>query len=188
VRIKSLQLENIRSHSKTKIPFTNGFNCLVGGVGRGKSSVLYAIDFVLFGDPLGRSYEYLLREGADVGKVTAIFVHGEKTYTLHRALRRHGKGISQDMEQLKLYENDKVIASVKNEAVAEQLNALTGFNKDLFRQVVWVRQEHLKELLDVTPRQRQTKLDQLFGLSDYEVAWSVLHRFQRDYEIEKDVH
>ena len=188
MRIKSLQLENIRSHSKTTIPFVNGFNCLVGGLGRGKSSVLYAIDFVLFGDPLGRSYEYLLREGADVGKVTAIFVHGEKTYTLHRALRRHGKGISQDMDQLKFCENDRLIARVKNEAVAEQLNALTGLNKDLFRQVVWVRQEHLKELLDVTPRQRQTKLDQLFGLSDYEVAWSVLHRFQRDYEIEKDVH
>jgi exonuclease SbcC len=188
VRIKSLQLENIRSHSKTKIPFVNGFNCLVGGLGRGKSSVLYAIDFVLFGDPLGRSYEYLLREGAAVGKVTAILVHGEKTYTLRRALRRHGKGVSQDMDQLKFYENDRLIASVKNEAVAEQLNALTGLNKDLFRQVVWVRQEHLKELLDVTPRQRQTKLDQLFGLSDYEVAWSVLHRFQRDYEIEKDVY
>jgi len=188
VRVKSLELENIRSHSKTTIPFVGGFNCLVGGLGRGKSSVLYSIDFVLFGDPIGRSYEYLLREGADVGKATAIFVHGEKTYTLQRALRRHGKGISQDMEQLKFYENDKLIASAKNEAVAEQLKALTGLDKDLFREVVWVRQEHLKELLDVTPRQRQTKLDQLFGLSDYEVAWSGLHVFQRDYEVEKGVY
>ena len=188
MRVKSLHLENIRSHSETTIPFVNGFNCLVGGLGRGKSSVLYAIDFVLFGDPLSRSYEYLLREGADVGKVTAIFVHGGKTYTLQRALRRHGKGVSQDMEQLKFCENGKLIASAKNEAVAEQLKALTGLDKNLFREVVWVRQEHLKELLDVTPRQRQTKLDQLFGLSDYEVAWSVLAQFQRDYKVEKGVY
>ena len=188
MRVKSLQLENIRSHFKTTIPFVRGFNCLVGGLGRGKSSVLYAIDFVLFGDPLGRSYGYILREGADAGKITATFVHGGKTYTLHRALRRSEKGISQDMEQLKFYENDKLIASAKNEAVAEQLKALTGLDKNLFREVVWVRQEHLKELLDVTPRQRQTKLDQLFGLSDYEVAWSGLHAFQRDYEVEKGVH
>ena len=188
MRVKSLQLKNIRSHSETTIPFVKGFNCLVGGLGRGKSSVLYAIDFVLFGDPLGRSYEYLLREGADVGKVTAIFEHGEKTYTLHRALRRHEKGISQDMEHLKFCENDKLIASTKNEAVAEQLTALTGLDKNLFREVVWVRQEHLKELLDATPRQRQTKLDQLFGLSDYEIAWGVLAQFQRDYKIEKGVY
>jgi exonuclease SbcC len=188
VRVRSLQLENIRSHSKTTIPFVRGFNCLVGGLGRGKSSVLYAIDFVLFGDPLGRSYGYILREGADAGKVTAIFVHGEKTYTLHRALQRRGKGISQDMDELKFYENGKLIASAKNEAVAEQLKALTGLDKNLFREVVWVRQEHLKELLDVTPRQRQTKLDQLFGLSDYEVAWSGLAQFQRDYKVEKGVY
>lgn len=188
MRVKSLQLENIRSHSKTTIPFAMGFNCLVGGLGRGKSSVLYSIDFVLFGDPLGRSYEYLLREGADFGKAIATFVHNEKTYTLQRALRRHEKGISQDMEQLKFYENGKLIASAKNEAVAEQLKALTGLDKNLFREVVWVRQEHLKELLDVTPRQRQTTLDQLFGLSDYEVAWSGLAQFQRDYKVEKGVY
>ncbi len=188
MRITTLQLENVRSHSKTTISFARGFNCIIGGLGRGKSSVLYAIDFVLFGDPLGRSYEYLLREGSDGGKVTAIFVHSERTYTLHRALRRHGKGIGQDMDQLKLYEGSKLIASVKNEAVAEQLKSLTGLDKDLFREVVWVRQEHLKELLDVTPRQRQTKLDQLFGLSDYEVAWSFLAQFQRDYKVEKGVY
>jgi len=188
VRVKSLKLENIRSHSQTTVPFVRGFNCLVGGVGRGKSSVLYAIDFVLFGDPLGRSYEYLLREGADAGKITAIFVHGGKNYTLHRALRRHGKGISQDMDQLKFYEKDKLIASAKNEAVAEQLKVLTGLDKDIFREVVWVRQEHLKELLDVTPRQRQTKLDQLFGLSDYEIAWNSLRMFEKEYEVKKDVY
>ncbi|MFQ5999262.1 MAG: AAA family ATPase [Candidatus Bathyarchaeia archaeon] len=188
MRVKSLELENIRSHRKTTIPFVRGFNCLVGGLGRGKSSVLYAIDFALFGDPLGRSYEYLLREGADFGKVALIFTHGGKTYTILRGLRRHGKGISQDMEQLKFFENDKLIASAKGEAVVEQLKALTGLDKDLFREVVWVRQEHLKELLDVTPRKRQQRLDQLFGLSDYEVAWSGLAAFQRDYKVEKGVY
>jgi len=51
------------------------------------------------------------------------------------------------MDQLKFYEDGRLIASVKNEAVAEQLKALTGLDKGIFREVVWVRQEHLKELL-----------------------------------------
>ena len=188
MRIKTVQLENIRSHVKTTVPFAEGFNCLVGGLGCGKSSVLYAIDFAFFGDPLGRSYNYLLREGADIGKVTVQFVRSGKTYTLHRGLIRSKKGISQDKEQLKLFEGNKLIASVKNEAVAEQLKAITGLAKDLFHEVVWVRQEQLKELLNVRPRERQKRLDQLFGLSDYEVAWSGLRDFQRDYEVEKGVH
>jgi len=185
MRIKEVKLENIRSHANSNVPFAEGFNCLVGGLGCGKSSVLLAIDFALFGDPLGRSYDYLLREGEDFGKLSVIFVHGGKTYTIHRALQRREKGISQDMEQLKLFKEDKLIASAKGEAVSEQLMAITGIDKDIFREVVWIRQEHLKTLLDMTPRERQKKFDQLFGLSDYEVAWSSLATFQRDYGIEK---
>ncbi len=188
MRIKTVQLENIRSHVKTTVPFAEGFNCLVGGLGCGKSSVLYAIDFAFFGDPLSRSYNYLLREGTDNGKVTVQFAHSGKTYTLQRGLRRSPKGISQDKEQLKLFEENKLIASVKNEAVAEQLKAITGLDKDLFHEVVWVRQEQLKELLNIRPRERQKTLDQLFGLSDYEVAWTGLRDFQNKYEVEKGVY
>ena len=187
MKLESLQLENIRSHVKTVVRFGDGFNCLVGGLGQGKSTVLYAFDFVLFGDPLGRSYDYLLREGAEEGKVTAVFVQDGRTYKLQRALYRRGNGISQDIDQLKLYRDGRLVAGTKNEAVAEELKALTGLDKNLFREIVWVRQEHLKELLDITPRKRQKKLDKLFGLSDYEVAWSGLHQFKRDYEVEKNV-
>ena len=74
MKIEIVQLENIRSHMKSTVPFTQGFNCLVGGVGMGKSSVLYAVDFALFGDPLGRSFEYLLREGADYARVKVYFI------------------------------------------------------------------------------------------------------------------
>jgi exonuclease SbcC len=187
LKLESLQLENIRSHVKTVVRFGDGFNCLVGGLGQGKSTVLYAFDFVLFGDPLGRSYDYLLREGAEEGKVTAVFVQDGRNYKLQRALYRRGNGISQDIDQLKLHRDGRLVAGTKNEAVAEQLKDLTGLDKNLFREIVWVRQEHLKELLDITPRQRQKKLDKLFGLSNYEVAWSGLHQFERDYEVEKNV-
>jgi exonuclease SbcC len=187
LNLESMQLENIRSHAKTVVPFIKGFNCLVGGLGQGKSTVLYAFDFVLFGDPLGRSYEYLLKEDAEEGKVTAVFVQNGRTYKLQRALRRRDKGISQDIDQLRFYQDDKLIASNKNDAVAEELKALTGLDKNIFREVVWVRQEHLKELLDVTPRQRQKKLDQLFGLSDYETAWKGLRSFEKEYQVEKTV-
>ena len=170
MKLESLHIQNIRSHVKSVVPFVEGFNCLVGGLGQGKSTVLYAIDFVLFGDPLGRSYEYLLREDAQKGKVTAMFVHNGKRYKIQRALERKGKGISQDTDHLKLYKDGKLVASNKNDAVLEELTALTGLDKNIFREIIWVRQEHLKELIDITPRQRQTKLDKLFGLSNYDVA------------------
>ncbi|HVP41043.1 MAG TPA: SMC family ATPase [Candidatus Krumholzibacteriaceae bacterium] len=185
MRIEIVRLENIRSHVKSTVAFARGFNCMVGGLGCGKSSILLAIDFAFFGEPLGRSYEYLLREGATAGKVTVQFILNGKTYTLMRGLKKRGKNINQDMEQLKLLEEEKLLASTKNEAVEEQLKALTGLEKEIFREIIWIRQEHLKELLDVRPRERQIRLDQLFGLADYEVAWNNVAGIQRDFETER---
>jgi exonuclease SbcC len=187
LKLESLELENIRSHAKTTVHFVDGFNCLVGGLGQGKSTVLYAFDFVLFGDPIGRSYDYLLRESADHGKVTAVFVHNGRTYKIQRGLHRRGNGISQNIDQLKLYRNGKPLAHTNNDAVAEEMTSITGLDKNIFREVIWVRQEHLKELLDITPRQRQTKLDKLFGLSDYDDAWNELRQFEREYAVERNV-
>ena len=88
MKIEIVQLENIRSHVKSLCPSHSGFNCLVGGLGCGKSSVLYAVDFALFGDSIGRSFEYLLREGADSGKVTVQFTQNGSTYKLTRGIKK----------------------------------------------------------------------------------------------------
>lgn len=189
MRINVVQLENIRSHVKTTVPFTRGFNCLVGALGCGKSSILYSIDFAFFGEPVGRSFEYLLRDGTDKGRIVVDFTQNGKTYKIIRGLKRRGKGggISQDFEDLKLFEEESVIASMKSDAVAEQFKSITGLDRDLWREIIWVRQEHLKELLDTAPRDRQKRLDELFGLSDYELAWSSIAEYQRDYETERRV-
>jgi exonuclease SbcC len=189
MKIDIVQLENIRSHTKSTVPFTRGFNCLVGGVGCGKSSILFAIDFALFGDNIGRkSFEYIMREGSDFCRVTLQFSQNGHIYKLIRGLKRKGKTLSQDSEQLKLYEDEKLVASMKNDAVTEQITAITGLDRDLYREIAWFRQEHLKELLDAKPRDRQTRLDELFGLSDYEAAWSNIAQYQRDYETEKQIY
>ncbi|HVO85959.1 MAG TPA: SMC family ATPase [Candidatus Eisenbacteria bacterium] len=185
MKIEIVQLENIRSHVKSTIPFARGFNCLVGGLGCGKSSILYSIDFALFGDPVSRSFDYLLREDSASGKVTVQFSHNGRTYTISRGLKRRGKGISQDSDELKLFEEENLLSSGANEAVGEQLKTITGLDRELFREIVWVRQEHLKEFLDFAPRERQRRLDDLFGLSDYENAWASLAGYQKEYEGEK---
>ena len=186
MKIKTLQLENIRSHEKSVIEFTDGFNCLVGGLGTGKSSVLYAIDFALFGEPLGRSYDYLLREGEDKARVILKFSANGKEYAIIRALKRSGNRIAQDMDQLRFFEDGELVAELKSDAVVEQLFSAIGIDKEIFRRLIWIRQEHLKDILNMTPGERQKNLDQLFKLSDYEAAWSNLRSVMRWYESERN--
>jgi len=185
MKIRSIRLENIRSHINSFVDFQDGFSCLVGGLGTGKSSILYAVDFALFGEPVGRSYDYLLSERADMARVVLKFVQNGKEYTIQRVLKRQNDRISQDMEHLKLYEGERLIAEMKSDAVAEQLRSVTSIDREIFREIVWVQQEHLKDVLNMPPSERQRRLDQLFGLSDYETSWTNLRPILRWYESER---
>ncbi|MEM3736498.1 MAG: SMC family ATPase [Candidatus Bathyarchaeia archaeon] len=184
--LRKLRIANIRSHVFSEIVFEEGFNCVVGGVGAGKSSLLYALHFALFGEPLHRSYDYLIREGENTGKVYLEFEHVGKIYKITRTLRRERGGISQDMGELRFYQDDELIAWGKAGAVQEQLRELTGLDKRVFEEFVWIQQEKLKDLLIKTPAERQRILDEIFGLSDFQKAWDKLLPYQRGYEAVRD--
>jgi len=182
VKIRSVHLANIRSHVRTIVEFNEGFNCIVGGVGEGKSSILLAIHFGLFGTKAGRSYDYLLREDQTTGEVHVTFEQAGRTYTILRALKREKEHIIQDTNKLILYVGDKKLAAGKKAAVDEQLTAITGLDEGLFKEVVWIQQERLKELLNMEPSKRQETLDQLFRLADFQGAWESLREFEHTYE------
>ena len=183
--IKKLFLQNIRSHLNSTVEFNEGFNCVVGGVGTGKTSILLSFHFALFGEPLYRSYEYLLREDKNRGMVTVEFEHAGKNYRLTRVLRREKGRIVQEPDELRLTENGKIIAWGKLTAVQEQLKSILGIDKKMFEEFIWIQQEKLKEILNMTPRERQKVLDELFGFSSFQDAWERLLSYQRHYEAVK---
>ena len=188
MRIKAIRLENIRSHVDTRITFEEGFNCLIGGLGAGKTSVLMAIDFALFGEPLGRGYAYLLREGASSGRVTLWLSHGGSDYMIVRGLRRVRANIVQDPASLRLLKDGRPIAEKRVSAVNEQIRQELGLDVELFREVMWIRQEQLKSILDMRPRERQKLLDKLLGLEDFEKAWEALRGPESYYKRERELY
>ncbi|MHC1586542.1 MAG: AAA family ATPase, partial [Candidatus Hecatellaceae archaeon] len=120
--VRKLKLQNIRSHVDSEVTFGEGFNCVVGGVGAGKTSILLAIHFALFGEPLYRSYDYLLREDRNHGLVSLEFEQAGKIYRVVRGLTRDRRGrITQNPDEVFLMEEDKKIAWSKISAVQDQL-------------------------------------------------------------------
>ena len=68
--IKKIKLHNIRSYSNQVIEFPSGSVLLSGDIGSGKSTILLAIEFALFGSDTERlSGNALLRKGADEASV-----------------------------------------------------------------------------------------------------------------------
>src|ERR1041385_7506772 len=114
--LKSIELENIRSYKdRSLIAFPNGRTLFQGDIGSGKSTILSAIEFALFG--LGDiDANYLLRIGESKGSVLLEFESSGKTYDVFRSLLRKGNKISQ--EEGSLYEN-----GVKNSYSVSELKS-----------------------------------------------------------------
>ena len=69
-----IKLKNIRSYIDEEIDFDKGITLLSGDIGSGKSSILLAIDFALFGLRKGYlSGNALLRNGENRGSVELTF-------------------------------------------------------------------------------------------------------------------
>ncbi|TAK18368.1 MAG: SMC family ATPase, partial [Nitrosarchaeum sp.] len=65
--ITSVELGDFLSHSETKLEFGNGVTVFVGQNGAGKSSIIDAITFALFGQHTRKSNKGLIKRGANQG-------------------------------------------------------------------------------------------------------------------------
>ena len=88
--IKKIKLENIRSYINEEVNFPESSVLLSGDVGSGKSSILLAIDFALFGLTRGvLSGGSLLRNGVNVGGVELHLDLNGKDIVIKRGLKRN---------------------------------------------------------------------------------------------------
>src|ERR671921_292587 len=63
--IKDIQLKNFIAHKDTKIEFCKGITIFLGHNGSGKSSIIDAVTFSLFGKHTRKSNKNLVRRGAN---------------------------------------------------------------------------------------------------------------------------
>ena len=93
--IKKLKLENIRSYKEQIVQFPLGKTLFEGDIGSGKSTILMAIEFALFG--LGSEKPgTLLKAGESEGSVSIIFQADGKDYTVQRRLVKRKNSYVQD--------------------------------------------------------------------------------------------
>jgi len=175
--IEKISLKNIRSYNgekATEVEIPPGTVLFEGDVGSGKSTILYAIEFALFGlgDMPGN---YILSEGADEGFVTLWFSAEGKRYEVHRGLKRRKNGVSQ--EDCYIVEEGKLERLSPSDLKARIIEILR-FNEPLnpragsliFRYAVFTPQEQMKEIVLRNADERLQILRRIFGVEDYKVA------------------
>lgn len=170
--IKRIFLENIRSYTKQEVEFQDGISLLAGDIGAGKSSLLLAIDFALFGLQRGElSGSALLRNGCEFGTIELDFSIDENNYRIQRTLKKSGEGIVQDSGFLMINgEIEKLTTVELKQKVLEILNypADSLSKKSLiYRYTVYTPQEEMKAILLADSESRLGVVRKLFDIDKY---------------------
>lgn len=84
--VTKLVVENFQSHANTVVDFSDGFNVIVGETNSGKTSLLRALQWVMYNDPKGSDF---IRTGADECSVT---VHLSDGHIINRTRSRSSAG------------------------------------------------------------------------------------------------
>ena len=169
--LKKLKLENIRSYENQEIQFPQGSILLSGDIGSGKTSVLLAIEFALFGLQPSQRGHSLLRNGKKEARVVLELELDGKNVVIERTLKKSSKTISQDYSSISI-DNEKTEASVteiKNK-VLQLLNYPFEFAKKtnlLYKFTVYTPQEEMKQIILESADTRLNTLRHVFGIDKY---------------------
>lgn len=144
-----------------------------GATGAGKTTILDAICFALYGTASGdeRNGAMMRSKGiADDTKTTVEFTFslGEKIYTAYRVLTcKHDKDGNKKILQNAELLCDGEMITFRSTSVTNKIKELLSFDAEQFRQVVLLPQGEFKTFLSAKADERQPILDTLFNAAFY---------------------
>ncbi len=171
--LKSIKLHNIRSYESAEVNFPSGSVLLAGDIGSGKSTILLAVEFAIFGAKKGELPAYtLLRHGKKEGSVELQMDVDGKEIIIKRILKKSNDDIRQDAGYV-------IVNGMKKDATSEELRAVVlemlGYPKDLvrkgkdliYRYTVYTPQEQMKQILYENKDTRLDTLRKVFNIDKY---------------------
>lgn len=166
--ITEIELRNWKAHENTSLSFKKGVNVLVGIMGAGKSSVMDAISFGLFGTfPALKQRriktEQLIKnrpKRADGAEVRLSFVSGDDIYTVTRRVSASGGATA-------ILEKNGVYLQTQPIRVNEEVSSILKIDYDTFARAVYSEQNGLDYFLNITKSERKRQIDNMLGLDHF---------------------
>jgi exonuclease SbcC len=170
--LKSISLNNWRSHGESTVHFTEGTNLIIGRMGGGKSSIIDGICFALFGTCPAIQHRRikvtdLIRSRPNEeqeAKISLTFDHRNDEYTVVRSIKRNGNG------EAEIRKNGERMEGPQPVRVTEYLTNLLEIDYDLFTRAIYSEQNRIDHFLNVGRGERKKQIDELIGIDKFEEA------------------
>jgi len=155
MRLRYMELRNYRKFRDARIEFPDGVVAIVGSNGSGKTTILEAVTWALFGNVssvMRDNKEGVVSFGASPGEECSVVLEfdlGEDSYRLARSMR--GKNLVMDAS---LEVNGKLLAKGDTD-VTKAIVAKLGMDHQAFFVSVFTKQKDLNALANIGPADRK---------------------------------
>ena len=167
MKLEQLVLKNFMGWSELDIDLSqySGIVAILGCIesdmahsnGTGKSSLINAINYALYGNPIGKALDGMIRQGHETEgyRVTLRFSHADVKYEI---VRRKKAG-SVQKTTFKDLTNDKPMSVSPEEFLC--------MPEVVWQNTVYSAQRNLSAFVDKTPGVRKDILTEIFGMNNY---------------------
>jgi len=164
---ESVDFENIASR---------GLFLICGNTGSGKTMIIDAMTFALFGKSSGNGrddFESMRCTNAEFKAPTLVsfeFEHNGQQYRFQRRLDRKTKNLSESRDVSIKDENGNWITlfeNAKKDEVNKKAEEILGLTYDQFRQVIVLPQGQFEKLLTSSSNEKEEILTQIFGVDKW---------------------
>ena len=146
--------------------------CLCGPNGHGKSALLDAITWCLWGKARARNQDDLISYGADESRVELDFLARDTEYRVIRSHSRSGGRRRQGMTDVQLQvlgaaEHQPITGNLVRDTQA-RIDQIVGMDYDTFINSAFLLQGRADEFTTRTPLERKAVLAKILGLESYD--------------------
>lgn len=160
VKFKTLQFKNINSYGNklTTFDFEHGLNLIAGANGKGKSTIIDALCYCLFGSPFRRIKikELINRHNKKKLWTNVTFTIGKHDYQITRGLKPDKFSIMKNGDPLELLSSKKLIQT--------EIDKILGLDITLFRQVISLAINYSKPFLSLYSTEKRDIIETIFNV------------------------
>jgi len=180
--LEKLHLENIRSYKKSTIKFKEGSTLICGDIGSGKSTILIALEFCLFGTIKGSlESTSLLRRGEKNGTIELEFKIEDNKIKIKRFLEKTKNSVKQLPAHLVINEKKEILTPVEIQSKIESIINHPKTSKNLlFRYSTYTPQEDMKRILFENEETRIKTIKKIFNVDKYSTIKDNLSRYLKE--------
>ncbi|MDE1813754.1 MAG: AAA family ATPase, partial [Thaumarchaeota archaeon] len=176
--LQSVELENFLSHKNTKLTFDRGVTVFVGQNGAGKSSIIDAITFALFGEHMRKSTKGLLRRGSNQSYAKVEFSIGSRQFEAVRKI--DSKGTVGAVLHEKINGESVPLAAGERrqfgESMTKTIEDLIGLDFEKLKVASIVQQGELQAIIEADPKKFKELVNAIIGIDKLDIAYESMKK------------